>query len=181
MPPKGSRMVKEDQDSRSEGSSSNLKQQSAGATRGKRAVATTNGNNTSHLLDTLNANDSSSNQAASTGSNAFSWPQEPLALLQSYRSAHHLATPSAFSNQRNQYLLTNPGIGRQSPTMCRKKQKRKVGKEQLALAVRKNFNAAAVSEVEVMVGLLYKVRHQDKAFRMRAAPTKPTKNNANGQ
>ena len=44
--------------------------------------------------------------------------------------------------------------------MCRKKQKRKVGKEQLALAVRKNFNAAAVSEVEVMVGLLYKVRHQ---------------------
>lgn len=90
----------------------------------------------------------------------FSWPQEPLSLLQSYRSAHHLATPSAFSNQRNQYLLTNPGIGRQSPTMCRKKQKRKVGKEQLALAVRKNFNAAAVSEVEVMVGLLYKVRHQ---------------------
>lgn len=47
--------------------------------------------------------------------------------------------------------------------MCRKKQKRKVGKEQLALAVRKNFNAAAVSEVEVMVGLLYKVRHQGKS------------------
>lgn len=72
MPPKGSRMVKEDQDSRSEGSSSNLKQQNAnaGATRGKRAVATTNGNNTSHLRDTLNANDSSSNQAASSGSNA---------------------------------------------------------------------------------------------------------------
>jgi len=89
--------------------------------------------------------------------------------------------------------------------MCRKKQKRKVGKEQLALAVRKNFNAAAVSEVEVMVGLLYKVRHQgmswctneieteigvgladtcnaDRAFRMRAAPaTKPTKSGSNAQ
>lgn len=64
--------------------------------------------------------------------------------------------------------------------MCRKKTKRKVGKEALALAVRKNFNAAAVSEVEVMVGLLYKVRHQDKAFRIRAAPSKPAKSGNNG-
>lgn len=35
-----------------------------------------------------------------------------------------------------------------------------MGKEQLALAVRKNFNDAAVNEIDVMVDLLYKVRNQ---------------------
>lgn len=44
--------------------------------------------------------------------------------------------------------------------MARRKDKRKVGKEQLALAVRKNFNDAAVNEIDVMVDLLYKVRNQ---------------------
>lgn len=44
--------------------------------------------------------------------------------------------------------------------MARRKEKRRVSKDQLALAVRKNFNAAAVSEIDVMVELLYKVRSQ---------------------
>ena len=35
-----------------------------------------------------------------------------------------------------------------------------MSKDQLALAVRKNFNAAAVSEIDVMVELVYKVRSQ---------------------
>lgn len=194
MPPKGSRVVKDDnQDSRSDGSSSNLKSGNAraGKRQGAAGAATTNGG--SNLRDAMNANDASSAAQSNSGSNAvrfltsplhvllsvlladhgrcyrtqFSWPQEPLSLLHAYRSAHHLPTPSAFTNQRNQFLLSNPGIGKQSPTMCRNKQKRKVAKEQLALAVRKNFNAAAVSEVEVMVGLLYKVRHQGE----RGTPT----------
>lgn len=33
-------------------------------------------------------------------------------------------------------------------------------KDQLALAVRKNFNALGVSESDVIVDLLYKVKHQ---------------------
>lgn len=44
--------------------------------------------------------------------------------------------------------------------MARRKAKRKVPKEQLAMAVRKNFNDAAVNEIDVMVDLLYKVRNQ---------------------
>ncbi|KAK5009438.1 hypothetical protein LTR16_005454 [Cryomyces antarcticus] len=57
--------------------------------------------------------------------------------------------------------------------MARKRDKRRVGKEQLALAVRKNFNGSAVNENEVVVDLLYKVRAQDKSFRVRFAPMKP--------
>ena len=80
--------------------------------------------------------------------------------------------------------------------MARRKEKRRVSKDQLALAVRKNFNAAAVSEIDVMVELVYKVRSQgksehccevwrksqmlidrvsDKAFRLRSTPNMPKK------
>jgi histone deacetylase complex subunit SAP30 len=90
----------------------------------------------------------------------FTWAQEDLSLLQQYRAAHRMETPSAFNSIRNQFILSNPGIGRQSPTMARRKAKRKVPKEQLAMAVRKNFNDAAVNEIDVMVDLLYKVRNQ---------------------
>jgi hypothetical protein len=82
------------------------------------------------------------------------------------------------------------GIGKYSPTMARPKTKRRAPKEQLAMAVRKNFNALAVNETEVIVDLLYKVKTQgmavpasrtldhigeancitDKAFRARFAP-----------
>jgi len=83
-------------------------------------------------------------------------------MLNTYRVAHSLTTPAAFASNYHQALLTNPGIGRQSPTMARRKDKRRVAKEQLALAVRKNFNSAAVSETDVVVELVYKVRHQGK-------------------
>jgi len=90
----------------------------------------------------------------------MAWNTAPLELLNTYRVAHNLSTPAAFTSPLNQALLTNPGIGRQSPTMARKKDKRRVSKEQLALAVRKNFNSAAVSEIDVTVEMVYKVRHQ---------------------
>lgn len=48
--------------------------------------------------------------------------------------------------------------------MARRKEKRKVSKEQLALTVRKNFNAAAVNEIDVMVELVYKVRNQGMCY-----------------
>ena len=90
----------------------------------------------------------------------MSWNEASNELLNSYRVAHNLPTPAAFTSPLNQALLTNPGIGRQSPTMARKKEKRRVAKEQLALAVRKNFNGAAVSEIDVVVELVYKVRNR---------------------
>lgn len=43
--------------------------------------------------------------------------------------------------------------------MARQKDKRRVGKEHLAMAVRRDFNAAGVSEQEVVTAFLYTVRH----------------------
>ena len=125
----------------------------------------------------------------------MAWSTASRELLDTYRVAHHLSMPAAFTSPLNRALLTNPGIGRQSPTMARRKEKRRVSKEQLALAVRKNFNAAAVSESDVVVDMMYKVQSQgmfpeavhqggviergvallilrppDQAFRMRLAP-----------
>ncbi len=92
----------------------------------------------------------------------MAWGTASTAMLNTYRVAHSLTTPAAFASNYHQALLTNPGIGRQSPTMARRKDKRRVAKEVLALAVRKNFNSAAVSETDVVVELVYKVRHQGK-------------------
>ena len=47
-----------------------------------------------------------------------------------------------------------------SPTMARAKSKRRVHKDQLAMAVRKNFNALGVTESDVIVDWLYKTKHQ---------------------
>ena len=72
--------------------------------------------------------------------------------------------------------------------MARPKAKRRVPKDQLALAVRKNFNALGVNETDVIVDMLYKARNRgmpilqalrlievadhvlDKEFRVRFAP-----------
>jgi histone deacetylase complex subunit SAP30 len=172
MPPKGSRVVHHDNDSRSDGSSSKTNHTVA---KNKRP------NGTSNLRDAKSVNDTTGIQNASSSNGVslvvqasdgvsqrqkadlnaqFTWAQEDLSLLQQYRAAHRMETPSAFNSIRNQFLLNNPGIGRQSPTMARRKAKRKVPKEQLAMAVRKNFNDAAVNEIDVMVDLLYKVRNQ---------------------
>lgn len=88
------------------------------------------------------------------------WNRASIQLLNTYRVSHNLSTPAAFTSPLRQALLTNPGIGRQSPTMARKRDQRRISKDQLALAVRKNFNGAAVSEIDVVVELVYKVRNQ---------------------
>lgn len=93
-------------------------------------------------------------------SRQMSWTTEPLELLNTYRVAHRLPTPAAFTSPYHQALLSNPGIGRQSPTMARKREQRRVSRDQLALAVRKNFNSAAVSEADVVVDLVYKIQHK---------------------
>jgi histone deacetylase complex subunit SAP30 len=123
----------------------------------------------------------------------MAWTEAPLELLNTYRVVHNLPTPAAFTSPLRQALLTNPGIGRQSPTMARRKDKRRVSKKELGVAVRKHFNGAAINEIDVVVEMVYKVRnkgrrrmektrtggsmwllrltHQsDKAFRMRSAP-----------
>jgi histone deacetylase complex subunit SAP30 len=94
----------------------------------------------------------------------ISWNTQDAAVLQSYRRAYHLDTPTAFKNPLSHVVL-NQGIGRLSPTMARKKEKRRVKKEQLALAVRKNFNAQAVTETNCIVDWLYTAKNQGKSAR----------------
>lgn len=48
--------------------------------------------------------------------------------------------------------------------MAREKSKRRVQKEQLALAVRKNFNALGVTESDVIVDWLYKSKTKGTAL-----------------
>lgn len=100
----------------------------------------------------------------------MSWHTAPLSLLNTYRVAHSLPTPPAFTTPLRQALLSNGGIGKFSPTMARRREKRRVGREQLATSVRKHFNGAAVNETDVVVEMVYRVRNRDKAFRMRSAP-----------
>lgn len=115
------------------------------------------------------------------------WTSQEPAVLQGYRRAYRLDTPSTFKNPLSHVILSQ-GIGRMSPTMARAKSKRRVQKDQLAMAVRKNFNALGVSESDVIVDWLYKTKHQgtqnppiclqcdanasviDKEFRVRFTP-----------
>lgn len=115
------------------------------------------------------------------------WTSQEPAVLQGYRRAYRLDTPSTFKNPLSHVIL-GQGIGRMSPTMARAKSKRRVHKDQLAMAVRKNFNALGVSESDVIVDWLYKTKHQgtcitrvrlfaaanllfiDKEFRVRFTP-----------
>lgn len=80
--------------------------------------------------------------------------------MSSYRYAFRLNTPSAFKSPLSQAVLTAPGIGRHSPTMARRKDKRRISREQLAMNVRRNFNASAVKEEEVIVRFVSKTKWQ---------------------
>lgn len=94
----------------------------------------------------------------------MNWPGLEHSVLQAYRQAHRLNTPSAFSSSYNQRILGRRGIGWASPTMALHKDRRRVTKESLALAVRKDFKDAMVHESEAITCFLYSVQHQSKPF-----------------
>lgn len=81
-------------------------------------------------------------------------------MLHSYRYAYQLNTPDAFTSEYSQLILSRPGIGRFSPTMARKKNKRRQGKGDLANSVRKHFNGIGIHENEAIVSFLYKCEWQ---------------------
>lgn len=85
------------------------------------------------------------------------WSAESPEILERYRYAYRLTAPSSFKNPMAQCML-NSGIGKNSPTMARAKSKRRISKEQLAVVVRKNFNAQPVNENEAIVELLYRIQ-----------------------
>lgn len=86
------------------------------------------------------------------------WSNIDPAILRVYRHAYSLKTPSAFSNPHNELVLSH-GIGKLSPTMARRKDRRRQSKEQLTHAVRKHFNGLGIQENEVVVDFLYKVHN----------------------
>lgn len=89
----------------------------------------------------------------------MSWNTQDHAVLQGYRRAYRLDTPSSFKNPGSHIVLSQ-GIGKFSPTMARPKAKRRVEKSHLSLAVRKNFNAQAVSEASCIIDWMYTVKNQ---------------------
>jgi len=101
------------------------------------------------------------------------WTSFEDAVLHGYRYDYRLNTPAAFNKPYNQLVLAHSPIGRMSPTMARQKVQRRQSKEQLATSVRKHFNGMGITENEVVVDFLYKVRYQDKNFRMRFNPPRP--------
>ncbi|OAL48001.1 hypothetical protein IQ07DRAFT_514905 [Pyrenochaeta sp. DS3sAY3a] len=125
--------------------------------------------NGSTLKEVDNASTNSGQTSNDSSSSNIKWSSQETSVLQGYRRAYRLDTPSAFKNPLSHVVLSQ-GVGRLSPTMARPKSKRRVHKDQLALAVRKNFNALGVSESDVIVDWLYKTKHQDKEFRVRFAP-----------
>ncbi|MCJ1255483.1 hypothetical protein MMC24_003299 [Lignoscripta atroalba] len=102
----------------------------------------------------------------------INWSSLDPSVLHAYRHAYRLNVPSAFTSPYNQMTLTGPGLGRYSPTMARHKDRRRISKDHLALAVRKDFNAGMVQEQEVVTSFLYSIHNQNKNFRMRFAPSR---------
>lgn len=100
------------------------------------------------------------------------WSSFDATFLNAYRQSHRLDTPPAFSSAYSQYILTCPGIAASSPTMALHKDRRRASKDQLALAVRKDFNAAMVSESDSITSFLYTIQNEDKNFRMRFPPSR---------
>jgi len=175
-PPKGARATA--QELSFEDSSTITKQklavQAQISARGRRngAAAATNGHS---LKDLASASETVSQATGQTPTApiGIDWRKEDTALLHRYRSAYALSCPSAFHNPMANYILQS-GIGLQSPTMARTKQKKRMRKEELAMIVRRNFKEAPVVENECIVTLLYKVQMKDKSFRLKF-PAKPTR------
>ncbi|KAI9732591.1 MAG: hypothetical protein M1834_003927 [Cirrosporium novae-zelandiae] len=101
------------------------------------------------------------------------WASLPTTVLHNYRHAYHLPLPCAFSSTMNARLLTLPGVGRSSPTMAVRKQRRRVPKEELAKMVRKHFNGMSANETEALSRIIYIARAERETkdgCRMQFAP-----------
>lgn len=92
-------------------------------------------------------------------------------ILNAYRQMRHLQVPPAFGSPFNQRILCRSAVGKRSPTMARRAGQRKISQEQLALAVKRDFNDAMVNEPEAITTFLYYVRNQGTT----STPYRPTR------
>ncbi|KAL2753460.1 hypothetical protein ACRALDRAFT_1077491 [Sodiomyces alcalophilus JCM 7366] len=101
------------------------------------------------------------------------WNSFDREALHTYCRENHLSAPVSFSNSYRQMVLSQPGsVGLHSPTMARRREERRQGKDKLALLVRKHFNGVGIQENDVIVDFIHKVRCRtiSKADRMRRPP-----------
>ncbi|KAI9726631.1 MAG: hypothetical protein M1828_000998 [Chrysothrix sp. TS-e1954] len=170
MPPARSRAVQED--SKQEHSNPRSTLNGAPTTKNGRKtgamVASGAGVSKTGVTSQPSALSASTAQSFEPGLN---WNNETVPQLHKYRTAYDLDAAPSFESSLNQAVLTNPGIGRQSPTMARRKQTRKSSKDQLAIAVRKHFNGLAVNETDVVVDFLYKTKTQELESSLSATET----------
>ncbi|TGO58013.1 hypothetical protein BOTNAR_0189g00150 [Botryotinia narcissicola] len=139
--------------------------------KGKRVASSAVNANVSGANSTPNASSVIAGAAGGTnidGNSKIQWSEFDASFLHRYRYEYGLNTPAAFNSAYNQTVLSQSSIGRMSPSMVRKNKRQ--SKEQLANAVRKHFNSQSVNENECVAKTLYKVRYQDKKFRMRFMP-----------
>jgi len=122
---------------------------------------------------TLTSAEAGSGNANTEPNAGIQWSTLDSSILHGYRHSYHLPVPAAFNNPNNQIVLSRTNIGRMSPTMARRKEMRKQSKDALATTIRRHFNSMGIVENDVIVDFLYKVRWQDKNFRMRFAPQRP--------
>ncbi|KAF2877379.1 hypothetical protein BDV95DRAFT_601785 [Massariosphaeria phaeospora] len=160
----------------------------ATSARGRRNGATNvpHGSNLKEVMSSTADNASTNSGQKDYKAAGMKWSSQDASVLRDYRRAYRLDTPSSFKNPLSHVVLGS-GIGQYSPTMSRPRTKRRVHKDQLALAVRKNFNALGVNESDVIIDLLYKVKNNgadhvpavldqslnlnaDKEFRVHFAP-----------
>ncbi|KAL8838212.1 MAG: hypothetical protein Q9170_002202 [Blastenia crenularia] len=102
--------------------------------------------------------------SAQEGQIGIDWTSMDASTLNAYRQMRRLQIPPAFGSAFNQRILCRPGVSGRSPTMARHAEQRKISKEHLALAVKKDFNDAMINESEAITTFLYSVRNQGAAF-----------------
>lgn len=159
-------------DSKSEASSTKEKAGTSASSavngKGRRAVGNLAGS--SSLRDVTSAGAGGLVTATAETAPGLQWSAFDPSILHGYRYDYGLNTPAAFNKTYNQLVLARSPIGRMSPTMAQRKGSRRQSMDQLANAVRKHFNSMGIAENEVVVDFLYKVRWQDKNFRLRFGP-----------
>ncbi|KAL8798312.1 MAG: hypothetical protein Q9182_006773, partial [Xanthomendoza sp. 2 TL-2023] len=93
----------------------------------------------------------------------INWSKMDTSVLNAYRQLHRLQVPAAFDSISNERVLSRTGVSRRSPTMVIHRARRKISKEQLALAVKKDFNDAMVNELESITTFIYSIHNQGEA------------------
>lgn len=88
------------------------------------------------------------------------WSNMDTSVLNAYRLLHRLRLPSVFGSGFNERVLGRAGVCRRSPTMIRHKARRKTNKEQMALAVKKDFNDAMINELDSIATFLYSIHNK---------------------